>query len=225
VQFLSDLNSEAIVLTVLSVVINLLVLGYTWSNFRDGSPITISRVYGLPLGLAAVCIFLAYEAYCPDADQPHVHLTGQVVRQQSYTYSSGKSTYIGTLVCMDSCTQDRPLLEFRSVVRKQLAQIEALPQVTVVYLGRTERADVVDGGKVTAHPVVEVDDAAGGTQFFYEDTTRHWPRVWVLMGDIALGCGTFALCLLMANKKRDSGDSGGVGVQASRMPEERTSGS
>jgi hypothetical protein len=66
---------------------------------------------------------------------------------------------------------------------------------TVTYLGRMEQADLRNGYQITAHPVVEIDETNTGERIFYVDTTRHWPRVIVLLADSLLCISTFIFCL------------------------------
>jgi len=79
--------------------------------------------------------------------------------------------------------------------------------LTVTYLGRMEGADLDDNYQITAHPVVEIDDAATGERIFYVDTTRHWPRVVCLLADALICLLTIGFCFTHLESRTSKSDS------------------
>lgn len=222
-NFLDDLDSLTIALTVGTILLNLIYLFFMWRAREDGSPVKLGRQFGIPIALLVFCLFAAYDAYCPDADQPHIRIAGPVTPLGSYTYYTNKSKHHGLLACVNDCSHGAPTLEFSESATARLVHSGSLQFLTVVYLGRAEAVEANGTNNWVAHPVVEITDPASGTQLFYKDTTRHWPRVLVLLADALIGILAFLLFVRMSrsDSDQDEGDSSDS-QSASSMPNELT---
>lgn len=201
--FFADLNCFTITVTVIITAMSVAVLWYTASN----SPTKFGGVYGALLGAALACIPMAHDAYCPDADQPHIRAIGWMFPVHSYTYHSGKSTYDGLIACMDVCTPDTPRLALN---HRAMHLLQSGPGAySVVYLGRTEEANIGNGQVMIAHPVVQIYDVRTGDRLAYTDTRRHWPRVIVYLSNALIAIATFcaSVSMIRRNRKRDSGET------------------
>jgi hypothetical protein len=180
-------------------------------------------VLGILLLVPVICSIIAYNAYCPDADQPHIRKTGTLTPFKAYKYPIGKNSHgEGILECVGPCGKGVPLMEFDQGLTWNVARIYGSLLLTVTYLGRMEQADIWNGYRITAHPVVEIDDAAG-QRIFYVDTTRHWPRVIVLLADGLICVLAFVFC--MTRVESSSAEDGSSIVQSDRthpMPDELT---
>jgi hypothetical protein len=159
--------------------------------------------------LPVFCFVHAYTAYCPDADQPHIRRTGPVHMFKPYRYPEGKHYDLGILECVGPCGKGVPLMEFNERATAAVVDRDPAAPLTVTYLGRMEQADLQNGYQITAHPAVEIDDAATGERIFYVDTTRHWPRVMCLLADGLICIVTFIFCLthLESGSTQDDGSS------------------
>ncbi|MGB8259380.1 MAG: hypothetical protein WCE75_03470 [Terracidiphilus sp.] len=204
-NMLADLNAMTVTLTVLGLVLSLLSLGLTWRDYKNGWPIKMRGKGMLLIYLSACCLFFAWDAYCPDASQPHIRLTGAIRFVRQYTIHERRSSRTGFLGCIGDCGKAAPLLEFDPERMSGFSRAALARPLTVVYLGRQEGADVGEY-QISAHPVVEIDDAASGEQLFYIDTTRHWPRVILLLASTLLCWLTLWLCSRMARTNPDPED-------------------
>jgi len=195
-QFLSDLDGLTIFLTGMSIVFVIAFLVLMWNSYGGRWP---KESVGVPVILVAITVFCsvhAYTAYCPDADQPHIRKTGTLNPFRTYRYRVGKHSYrTGILECVGPCGKGVPLMEFNQYATALVAGRNPSAPLTVTYLARKEWADVWNGYRFTAHPVVEIDDSATGERILYVDTTRHWPRVLFLLADDAICILTFAFCM------------------------------
>lgn len=209
-QFFNDLDGLTVILAGVSVVSISAFLGLLWGSYGGRWPKDNARVLGVLLAVAFVCFVRVQDAYCPDADQPHIKLTGPITpfKPYNYTVSSGRhsSTRRGLLVCVGACSADVPLMEFRAEIMESLAHRDLSSGFTVTYLGRKEPADLGYGYAITAHPAVEVDDQATGEPIFYKDTRRHWPRVIVLVASGVMCILTLVFCLTRSASESASGD-------------------
>jgi hypothetical protein len=207
-QFLADLDGFTIFLSVVNVLIAAVFLGLLWKSYDNRWPDENGRVLGFPLAIAAMALFFAYQAYCPDADQPHIHLSGQVIPFKTYTYQTRRARHTGILACIGACGRGVPVIEFDEGTSYLLTyRVHAQP-VSVVYLARLEEANIGNGYVMRVHPVVEASNLATGEQLFYRDTARHWPRVFVLVGDALIGLVTFGICIRTtgAKPRHDDGE-------------------
>jgi len=225
-QFLGDLDGLTLLLTGLSVLLVVGFLSLLWVSYGNRWPKESGGLLALLL-LAALFSFLhAYEAYCPDADQPHIQRTAPITFYGAYTYRVGKSgTRWGNLVCVGPCGQGVPLMEFDAHITARLALRDASRSLTVTYLGRKEAANIGNGYTMAAHPVVEIKDLATGERIFYVDTTRHWPRVIVLLADALIVLVTFWMCIRGTGTDPGSDEDDGSSVESGRvysMPSELT---
>jgi hypothetical protein len=210
-QFLADLNGATVFLTGLSVVLAAVFLRALWGSYSHRWPHESAGVLALLLGVAGFCFVSAYDAYCPDADQPHIGRTGPMTPFKRYFYDAGgrhSSRRTGLLVCVGPCNGDVPLMEFDEQIMNTLAGGFVSHPLTVTYLGRKEPADMGNGMAITAHPVVEIDDADTQERIFYIDTTRHWPRVFVLLTDALVCFSTFGLCIRRMGSDAQEDDEG-----------------
>jgi hypothetical protein len=223
-RFLSDLDGLTIFLTGISVVLVLVFLGLLWGSYGNRWPKENAGMLGLLLAVAIFCSVVAHTAYCPDADQPHIQRTGLITPFKSYAYSVGRhSTRTGILECVGPCGHDVPLMEFDALIMARLARRELSSGLTVTYLGRKELANIGSGYSITAHPVVEIDDASTSDRIFYIDTTRHWSRMIVLLTDALVCILTFVFCLVRVESA--SAEEDGSSFQSDRvhpMPDELT---
>jgi hypothetical protein len=195
-QFLADLDGLTFFLTGLSIVFVLVFLVLLWVSYEGRWP---RESAGVPVALLALTVFCsvhAYTAYCPDADQPHIRRTGTLTPFRTYRYAVGKHSYrVGILECVGLCGNGVPLMEFNATATALIRGRNPSIPFTVTYLGRREQADIWNGYRITAHPVVEIDDSTTGDRLLYVDTTRHWPRVIVLLADGFLCILTFVFCM------------------------------
>ncbi len=206
-KFASDLDGLTLATSAVVVLANLLGLGLTWRAWKEKRPIKFNRAFGIPLGLSLYCFPLAYDAYCPDADQPHIRYSGPVYPISRYTYHAGKSSHEGIICWIGAGSGTGTYLEFDEHAVTRVSRAHALGPLSVVYLGRAELAQVKTGSSPAAHPVVEIDDSVDGRRLFYRDTTRHWPRVIVLLTDALLGILSLVLCLRMCGASTAQDDS------------------
>jgi hypothetical protein len=221
-HFLSDLNGTTVLLTGLSILFVCVFLRLLWGTYGNRWPKDDVWVLGLLLGVAFLCFLNVRDAYCPDADQPHIQRSGAINRFKPYTYAvpSGRHSTVtrtGLLVCVGPYDHDVPLMEFDAAIMASVAHRDFPGGVTVTYLGRKEPADVGNEYAITAHPVVEIDDAATGARIFYIDTTRHWPRVIMLVADGLVCVLVFILCLARTRSgtaEDDGTNSGSEGDQS-----------
>jgi hypothetical protein len=204
--FLNDLDGITIFASVMVVLIGLLLVLYTAGE----RPKSLGRRYGAYTGLVCVCLSIAWDAYCPDADQPHIRTTGWMWPVGGYTYHSGKSTRKGLIACINTCDDAAPRMALDEYAAYPFRHGPVSPGVSIIYLGRTEQEDIGNRQTISAHPVVEIDSLTDGTRLFYRDTTRHWPRVIVLLTDFAVGLGMMAICWALRGKEED-GESNGSG--------------
>jgi hypothetical protein len=153
-------------------------------------------VIGILIFIMSFGSLRAYDSYCPDADQPHLRATGPVNQLKPYRYLEMRHWETGILGCVGPYGKGVPLMRFDERATALVANILPSVPLNVTYLARLERADTSDGQRFQAHPVVEVDDAATGDRIFYLDTTRHWPRVIILLGNIFICLLAFAFCLM-----------------------------
>ena len=206
-QFLYDLDGLTVLLTGLSIALVCIILALLWTSYEGRWPKESGGVLGLLLLLTGFCSVHAYTAYCPDADQPHIRRTGILNPFKAYKYPVGKSSHgEGILECVGPCGKGVPLMEFNQGLTWSVAREYASVPLTVTFLGRMEQADIWNGYRITAHPVVEIDDESG-ERIFYVDTTRHWPRVIVLLADGFLCICTFVFCLTRAESGTSQNDS------------------
>jgi hypothetical protein len=195
-QFLYDLDGLTVLMTGLSIALVGIILALLWVSYEGKWP-EDGGVIGVLLLLPIFCLIHAYTAYCPDADQPHIRRTGQVTPFKPYRYRTGRRSYHdGILECIGPCGKGVPLMEFDEHATALVADGDPSAPFTVIYLGRMEEADLRNGYQITAHPVVEIDETNTGERIFYVDTTRHWPRVIVLLADSLLCISTFIFCLM-----------------------------
>jgi hypothetical protein len=214
-QFLGDLDGLTVILSGLSVILASVILGLLWGSYGGRWPKTGSRVLGLLLGVALLNCFPAYDAFCPDADQPHIRRTGALNPFKPYRYRVGKHSYnVGILECIGPCGKGVPLMEFNASITALVGTRDSSAPLTVTYLGRKDWADIWNGYRFTAHPVVEIDDFPTGERMFYVDTTRHWPRVIVLLADCLICILTSAFCLMRIDSGSD--DEGGLNARSDR---------
>lgn len=225
-QFLADMNGLTVLLTGLSVLLVFVFLGLLWGSYGNKWPVENVRILGILLAAATFSFAFAYKAYCPDADQPHIQRTGPITLYKPYTYRVGKSgTGYGILVCVGPYSREVPLMEFDAHIKARLAHRDFSNALTLTYLGRKEPANIGNGYTITAHPVVQIDDPATGERIFYIDTTRHWPRVIVLLADALITLLTFWICIRKCGADAGSGEDDGSSVQSDRdhsMPDELT---
>ncbi|HEY3706339.1 MAG TPA: hypothetical protein VGL22_14855 [Terracidiphilus sp.] len=202
-SFFNDLDGLTVFTTLVVVVIGILLVLYTAGE----RPRSIARRrYGYYVGMVIVCLSIAWDAYCPDADQPHIRATGWAWPVESYTYHSGKSTHTGLIACINSCDDTDPRLALDEYAAYLFRHGAVRPGVSVTYLGRTEKENIGNIRTVPAHPVVEIDSVTDGRRLFYRDTTRHWPRVIVLLSDFVFGMGMMAVCWTLRGREEE-GDS------------------
>jgi hypothetical protein len=226
-NFFGDLDSMTITLTVLTLVVSLAFFAFLADASRNKMPVKIGRPFAIPLVLVFACFAVAYDAYCPDADQPHIQVTGAVVPIRLYTYHAHKSVHTGLIACVDPCGgESAPLMKLDDLAKRQVDAVSASEQLTLVYLGRTDEVDIGDSQSMIAHPVVEVSSAYKGARLFYIDTTRHWSRVILLLADGLFGILAFIIFLRMvhsipATEADGTGNSASEGMQAT--PNELTS--
>jgi hypothetical protein len=195
-QFLGDLDGLTFLWTALCVLLAGLFLALLWVSYGNKWPSANARVLGLLLAVGVFGFVFAYNAYCPDADQPHIQRAGLITVYEPYTYTVGKgSTRSGLLVCVGPCGQGVPLMEFNQKVIASLKQRGYSIPLAVTYLGRRDDANIAHGFTIAAHPVVEIDDPATAERIFYIDTTRHWPRAIVLLFDALISLTTFGICI------------------------------
>ena len=205
-SFWSDLDGLTVFTSAVVIVAGLLLVLYTAGE----RPRRIERKYGYYLGLVFVCLSIAWDAYCPDADQPHIRVNGSMWPVKSYTYHSGKNTYTGLIACINTCDNAAPRLALSEYAAYLFRHGPLKSSVSVIYLGRTEEEDIGNHRSLVAHPVVEIDGVPGGERLFYQDTTRHWPRVIVLLSDFALGLGMVAICWTLRGKDEDAEPTGSL---------------
>lgn len=206
-QFLYDLDVLTVLLTGLCIALVCIILALLWISYGGKWP-KDGGVLGLLLLLAVFCSIHAYEAYCPDADQPHIRKTGPVNAFKPYRYRTGRRSYHeGILECIGPCGKGVPLMEFNERAIALVAERDTSAPLTVIYLGRMEKADILNGYQITAHPVVQIDDPATGDRLFYVDTTRHWPRVMCLLADDLICIVTFIFCLTRVESGSSESDS------------------
>jgi hypothetical protein len=198
-HFLTDLDGLTVTISVIALAVAWLYLVITAKT----RPRTLGRPYGLPLAFAFVCVMLARAAYCPDADLPHIRVSGWMWPVQSYTYHSGKGSYTGLIACVDTCDTLAPRLALDDTASRVLKNGRRGAAVSVVYLGR-EESEVTQGGiSVTANPVVEIDNLDNGARLFYRDTRRHWPRAILLLFDALMLVAAFAFCFRLRSRTGD----------------------
>jgi hypothetical protein len=174
-QFLGDLDGLTIMLTGFSVLFVPVCLGLLWSVYGGRWPKNSAIAPAFLVFVAIFSLMRAYRAYCPDADQPHIHKTGAVNPFKTYKYSTGKhSHHEGILECVGPCGQGVPLMEFNEHATALVAGRDPSVPLTVTYLGRKEQADIWNGYRIMVHPVVEIDDAATGERIFLR---RHNPAL------------------------------------------------
>jgi hypothetical protein len=208
-QFLYDLDGLTVLLTGLSVALVFVILALLWVSYGGRWP-KDGGVLGLLLLVVLFSSIHAYKAYCPDADQPHIRKTGPVNPFKPYRYSTGRHSHgDGILECVGPCGKGVPLMEFNERATALVASRDASAPLTVTYLGRMENADIRNGYQITAHPVVEIEETTTGERIFYVDTTRHWPRVIVLLGDGLLCISTFVFCLMRVESGTPEDDGSG----------------
>ncbi len=205
-QFLNDLDGLTVLLTGLSVLLAFVIQWLLWGVYEGRWPKENAIPLAVLTWVAIFSVFHAYTAYCPDADQPHIRRTGTVNFFKAYKYSTGKSHREGILECVGPCGPDVPLMEFNDHATARIAHRDLSRPLTVTYLGRKEQADIWNGYRITAHPVVEIDYSATGERIFYVDTTRHWPRVTVLLADGLVCTITLVLCLIPGKSKSTAED-------------------
>jgi hypothetical protein len=199
---LSDIDANTWFLTALVFGVFAISLGLTWRSFRNEWKIQSSWL-GLGAILAVCPLFLVYDAYCPDADQPHIQVAGQAVPLRSYFYSEGKHTVEGTVIRVEARDIRSPQLELDRHASSILTGSHSPSRFRFIYLQRTEEANLRNGLALIAHPVVEVSDAETGERLFYVDTSRHWPRVILLVCDACFGCLSWFVILRMARLRPD----------------------
>jgi len=216
-QFFADLNGLVVFYTLFNIAIAVAFLVSLRSSYNHNWPRENGRALGVLLTAAAFPLFFVYDAYCPDADQPHIRVTGPAIPIKAYSYSTGGRHSVlrhGLLVCIGSYSPNAPALEFdRELTYLLKARIHDQP-VTVVYLGRREQANIGSGYAMSSHPVVEIDDPLTGEQLYYIDTTRHWPRVIVLVADALIGLVTFLICIRSVGSKSESDKDDDQGSEA-----------
>jgi hypothetical protein len=208
-QFLGDLDGITVLMTGVSVALVFVILALLWVSY-DGRWPKDGGVLGLLLLVVLFGSIHAYTAYCPDADQPHIRKTGTLTPFKRYRYPIGRHSHgEGILECVGPCGKGVPLMEFNQHATALVAGRDPSAPLTVTYLGRKEMADIWNGYVIAAHPVVEIDETTTGERIFYVDTTRHWPRVMVLLMDGLLCISTFVFCLmrLESGSSEDTGSS------------------
>ncbi|MGD0734902.1 MAG: hypothetical protein ABR976_07130 [Terracidiphilus sp.] len=214
-QFFNDLDGLTVILAGVSILLACAFLGLLWGSYGGRWPKDNARVLGVLLAAAFFCFLRIPDAYCPDADQPHIKLTGPITPLKNYNYrvSSGRRsvTRRGLLVCIGPYSAQIPLMEFNVGAMGSIGGRDLSRDYTVIYLGRKEQADLGNGYAITAHPAVEVDDAASGERIFYIDTRRHWPRIIVLATGGLICLLTAVICL-----KRSGSDSAGDDASGSQ---------
>lgn len=210
-QFLGDLDGPTVILAGVSIVLACAFLGLLWGSYGGRWPRGNGAVLGVLLAIAFFCFVRIYDAYCPDADQPHIKLTGPITPFKNYNYkvSSGRhsSTRRGLLVCIGPYSAQVPLMEFNAGAMNSITGRDLSRDYTVTYLGRKEPADLGNGYAITAHPAVEVDDSISGERIFYIDTRRHWPRVIILVAGGLICLLTVVICLMRC-RSVSAGDDG-----------------
>jgi len=195
-QFLGDLDGLTIFMIVAAVVLAVAALAMLRVAFEGKWQPEGNTVLALLMFAAIFSFIHAYKAYCPDADQPHIRLTGPLSPYKIYRYSVGRRSYrLGMLECVDPCNTTVPLLEFNREAVQLIVGREPSARYTVTYLGRKENANLQNGYSITAHPVVEIQDPSGD-RIFYIDTTRHWPRTITLLAGGSMCIATVVLCLM-----------------------------
>ncbi len=218
-DFLSDLDGGTVFLLIATVALSFLFLVYTATQ----RPEKISRPYGLALALGIFCVISSYNAYCPDADEPHLLVRGWTWPIHSYTYHSGKSSYTGLIACANNCSNDAPRLELNHSASRALSRGPAA--LSIIYLGRTEEADIGNNKIVVAHPVVQIDDLGTGASLYYRDTLRHWPRVIILAMASLFSFASLGICIRIVhfNPKSNGGQDSDSLVSPGASPNELTS--
>lgn len=202
--FLADLGGLTIFYTIVVVFLVSLYLTALYRSYGGKWPTGNGLALAILAALAFICGHNAWQAYCPDADQPHIRVTGPIVPFKEYTYSSHRARYKGILACIGPCGQNVPLLAFDEPATKKLSTMVQFQPLTVVYLARKQDAEIGGALMMRAHPVVEMDASDTGKQIFYIDTTRHRSRAIVLGFDSSLATLTILTCLLSAGVKAGS---------------------
>ena len=206
-QFLTDLDGLTVLLTGLSLGLVTMILALLWVSYGGRWP-KDGAVLGLLLMPAFFSVLHAYEAYCPDADQPHIRRTGIVNAFKPYRYPTGRHSHgYGILECVGPCGKGVPLMEFNEHATALVKGRDPSLPLAVTYLGRMEGADLDNSYQITAHPVVEIDDAATRERIFFVDTTRHWPRVICLLADTLIYMLTIGFCLTHLESGTSESDS------------------
>jgi hypothetical protein len=206
VQILADLNMVAFLFTIGAVAVAAIFFSLLWFSYGGKWQAESAGILVLPLLLAVFSLIQAYDAYSPDADQPHIQKTGPLVPFKNYRYSKGRSSRTGLLACVAACGTNVPLMELDEPISDTLADTDKSKAWTVTYLGRKQWASTGDGYRYTAHPVVEIRDPSTNTQLFYIDTTRHWPRAIVLLFDALLCAAVVIVCVARTEKGAPSSD-------------------
>jgi hypothetical protein len=206
-QFVGDLDGLTILLTGFSVLLVFVTQWLLWGVYERSWPKENAIAPAFLVFVAIFSFMRTYGAYCPDADQPHIQRTGPINPFKAYKYTTGKNSHHeGILECVGLCGKGVPLMEFNEHATALVAGRDPSVPLTVTYLGRKEQADIWNGYRITAHPVVEIDDSATGERIFYVDTTRHWPRTIVLLADGLACMTTLVLCLIPGKPKSDEED-------------------
>ncbi|HTB98973.1 MAG TPA: hypothetical protein VK716_18330 [Terracidiphilus sp.] len=194
--FLHDIDAFTFVFFLVTV----LLWGFLLLRSATGQPSRVGRMHCIGLGLAIAYIFIAYEAYSPDADQAHLRIAGKTWSIHRYAYHRGKRAFTGNVVCVNDCSAGAPRLELSQRASQALNNGPA--NLSLVYLGRTEDADIGNRQFIAAHPVVEIYDLASGKQLYYKDTHRHWPRAIVFGIASLFSFVSFGICLQRARARQ-----------------------
>ena len=193
-------------MTALVLVLGPTLLGLTWRDYKNGWRMKVFGKGTILIYLSIACLFPVWNAYCLDADQPHIRVTGIVQFVKRYAiHRRHQDDIYGFLGCINDCSQKAPLLEFDPGIFGEFSPAPIGEDLTVVYLGRQESADV-GPYSISAHPIVEIDDPGSGRQLFYTDTTRHWWRVTLLLADSLFCWLSLYLCNRMARTNPDLED-------------------
>jgi len=196
VHWLSDVSVGSAILSLLAIGASALSFALTWRDYRNGWKIAIrTKAIFLTL-LLVLCIAAGWDAYNPDADQPHIRRTGRLIpKYPAIFHHRHDSDTHGVLACVDSCTGDVPLISMGQFLTQDWQNAGMQRPYTVVHLGRKDDVDI-GSSLMTAHPMVEMIDPTTGREMYYIDTTRHWSRL-ILLSTGALLC---LLSLIVCSK-------------------------
>jgi len=210
----------AVLFTVGAVAIASILFSLLWFSYGGKWQADSGGILALPLLLAVFASIQAYTAYCPDADQPHIQRTGPFVPFKNYRYTTRRASHIGLLACINACGTNVPLMELDEPMLYTLGDMDKTKSWTVTYLGRKDWESTGTGNRYTAHQVVEIRDPSTNSQLFYIDTTRHWPRVVLLLFDALLCAAVVVVCVARTENGSGSSDD----ESGDSQPKEKSSG-